>query len=98
MFVISGALEIILLQPSSITVYLNTQMRNRGAVLGPVPFQLMTKIREIIIVLDKCQKGYIKESHPRTAKEPFETDLHLTVVWKVLPSVWHIVISILSKY
>lgn len=43
-FVISGALEIILLQPSSITVYLNTQMRNRGAVLGPVPFQLMSKI------------------------------------------------------
>lgn len=73
-------------------------MRNRGAVLGPVPFQLMTKIKEIITVLDKCQGGYIKEAHPRSAKEQFGTGLHLPVVWRVLPTVWHIVISVLGKY
>lgn len=67
---ISGALEIILLQPSSMIVYLNTQMRNRGAVLGPVSFQLDDcKIREIIALLDKCQEGYLKEAGPRTAKK-----------------------------
>lgn len=51
-------------------MYLNTQMRNRGAVLGPVSFQLDDcKIREIIVLLDKCQEGYLKEASPRTAKK-----------------------------
>lgn len=97
-FLISGALEIILLKPSSITMYLNTQMRTRSTILGPVSFQSdRCKIREIKIttILDTCQEGYIREMNSRTLqKSSLIQGFSCLQCGKCCPSAWHIVISL----